>query len=238
MTRDPWKRAYDRKRLESGGGDPRRDPPRQRWIGPAPIALSIALLALLGTGLYAAWHYRTQWLPRFRAELPPAVAEHVPVQRQHIDFGALELGVGHGLVLLGDYLDLISGTRELEPDWQVKQTGTGTLRLENDGILVYVKDGLIQTYTLDVDRFFAAEKWRPWHSEWRRAGISPDLTWIAYSGEEQQPGQTEDLYVSPDAVKLAEGWMHRAFNLEFQGGRLVRLEGRLEFGPGEDAAGG
>jgi len=238
MPRDPWKRAYDRRRLERGGGDPARDQPAVRWVSPRSVALAVALLALVATGVTAAWLYRATWLPRVREELPPSVAEHVPVPRVAVDFGALEQGVGHGLVLLGDYLDLISGTRELEPEWQVTQTGPDTLRLESDGIKVYVEDGLIRTYTLELPEFFASDRWREWHGDWREAGIMPELSWQALTGEEQQAtGKTEHLYISPESVKLDEGWLRRAFNLEFRDGSLRRLEGRLEFGPSDNGAG-
>jgi len=232
MARDPWKRAYDRKRLEGGGGDPRKDHQRLRRSSPAMPGLLVVLLLVLAGTAFIAWYYRSSWLPQVRQELPPAVAEHVPVPHVEVDYSALEHGVGHGLVLLGDYLDLISGTREMEPAWQVTQTGPQNLRLESDGIKVYVKDGLIQTYTLDVPQIFISEKWKAWRKEWKEAGIFPELTWQEFSGEEQQPrGETEHLYVSDEAVRLPAGWMHRAFNLVFEGGVLRRIEGRLEFGP-------
>jgi len=240
MAQDPWKRAYDRKRLGSAPpAEARGATPTDKWLGPAPIALGLALLALIVTGVTAAWIYRASWLPQVREELPPAVAQHVPVPRVVVDYSALEQGVGHGLVLMGSYLDLIDQTREMEPDWQVTQTGANTLRLESDGIKVYVQDGLIRTYNLDVARFFISGKWKDWRAEWQQAGIFPELSWLEFTGEEPRPGEkTEHLYISAESVKLKEGWMHRAFNLVFRGGKLAQLEGRLNFGPSDIAGGG
>lgn len=239
MARDPWKKAYDRKRLGGNPPELRNAKPKDKWLSPAPIALGLALLALIITGATAAWIYRARWLPQVREELPQQVAEHVPVTRVDVDYSALEHGVGHGLVLLGSYLDLIDGTREMEPDWQVTQTGSDTLRLESDGIKVYVQDSLIRTYTLEVPEFFISKKWESWRAEWQKAGISPELSWLQFTGENPKPGEkTEHLYVSSEAIKLKEGWMHRAFNLVFVGGSLRRIEGRLDFGPSDTSAGG
>ena len=235
MSRDPWKRAYNLKKLnrapEKKGriSTPAIRGRRRIW----PVVL-LVLLVLIAGGAYAAWHYRSLWIPRYRDKLPEVVADVVKEPRVYVDYTALEQGLGVHLSILGDYLDLIASTRDGEPAWDVKQTGGGTLRLESDGIKVYVQDGAIQTYKIDMRALFESERWQDWLPAWRDAGLSPDLTWTAFTGEEEMPmGATEYLYVCDDGINTAGGWRHPAFNLEFHGGWLRRIEGRYEFGPTE-----
>jgi hypothetical protein len=99
------------------------------------------------------------------------------------------------------------------------------------GLKVYVGGELIQTYTLDLAVVYSAPCWRKWLPELHRAGITPQLTYTAFTGQEQAPaGKLERVVEGRESVQSSEGWVHRAFGLHFEGGRLRSIDGRVAFG--------
>ncbi len=237
MTHEPWKRAAQLskvKRLGKNGGQGRPAPRIVRRTSWGTIIVLLLLIVLIG-GFIAAWLMRGWWVPRYKDKLPGAVAGHVEEPRVYVDYRLLEEGLGADLKLFGDYLDLISTTRDWRDDWKVTQTGPDTLRLENTGIKVYVKDGVIDTYLVDVKVLFEDKKWGPWVKHWRDANLTPDLTWTAWSGSDSDaPGIVEEQYESSASIRRGDGWVHPVYVLTFRGNWLRRVEGRYNFGPAAD----
>jgi hypothetical protein len=231
VSREPWKRAAQLSRLQQrrkpGPSRPGRTPGSFNFGACALIAGLVLLVAVALT----AWLSRNWWIPRYRDRLPEVVAESVKEPRVYPDFVALEQGMGAGLVVFGDYTDLIAGTRDWRTDWQVTQTGPENLRLEATGIRVYIRGGMIETYNIDLQALLEDEQWAGWRPAWERAGLTPDLTWPAYSGEQEMPGGLqEDIVVSDKAVKHGANWVRPAWALQFHNGWLRRIEARIEFG--------
>lgn len=196
------------------------------WVGFGLFVLLLGFVALL-------WFNRGWWIPRYRDSLPVVVARGLSEPRIYPDFIALELGMDAKLIVFGDYLDLLKATRDWHNDWEVKQTGPTTLRLETTGISVNVVNGQIETYMLNLDRIFADEGWEGWLPSWREAQLTPDLTYTALTGElEAPPGLAEYTYTSPNSVKHGPSWVQPVWILHFQGGWLKRIESRFLIGTG------
>ena len=196
------------------------------WVGFGLVVSMLGVVALL-------WFYRGWWIPRYRDSLPVFVAQELVEPRVYPDFMALEEGMDAKLVVFGDYLDLLKATRDWHNDWEVKQTGPNTLRLETTGISVHVVNGQIETYLLNLDRVFADEGWNGWLPSWREAQLTPGLSYSALTGEkENPPGLAEYTYTSAKSVKHGRNWVKPVWVLHFHGGWLKRIESRFLIGEG------
>ncbi len=190
------------------------------------------LVLLLGIAALL-WFNRGWWIPRYRDSLPDVVANELTEPRVYPDFIALEQGMDAKLIVFGDYLDLIAATRDWHNDWKVKLTGPTTLRMETTGISVNVLDDGIETYMLNLDRIFEDEAWAGWLPSWRAAGLTPDLTYTALTGEQEVPqGLAEFEYISQTSVKHGASWVKPVWVLHFHGGFLRRIESRFQIGAG------
>lgn len=239
MSQEPWKRAYQlsamRKGPQPGGPDGR--PPRPKigrgrnWCG---IILLAGILLVLGVAV-AAYFTRGWWFPRYRQQLPQqveqAIVDTAPEPRIDIDYRAFETGLGIELLIFGDYLDVLNAANDWGVDWKLTDTGAGTQRIVGEGLRIYVKQGRISSYEIELAEVFASGAWQPWQEELRRAGLSPDTTWTAVTGEaEMPPGIVEREIHSGNDVKVDGGWAHAVWELYFRGGWLTRIVGGMEVG--------
>ncbi len=240
MAQDPWKRAYQMQRLTQAGAPagPEKPPPRRSRLN---IALLILALLALGAAGYFAWLSRDRWsqllaqeLPGMREKLPEPVREAVPVPLRQVDQGALETGLGIHLTVFASSYDLIAATREWGVEWRLTSMGGERARLSASGVKVYANAGIIESYDLDVAQVFAAPEWKPWHSQLRRAGISPELTWQLLTGEQDAAaaaGNLEYEYRNRHSVQRSEGTARQAFLLRFTDGYLRHVAGQISLGP-------
>jgi len=231
MPLDPWKRAHIlSRRADLRAAQVRPAHRRPSWRVVLAVVLCVAATAVLACGL-ALWQNRALWLGVVREELPAPVKHALPVPRTSVDIEALESGLGIELRQFGNYLDLVKATRDWNPGWEISASGSGHLRMVAPGLKVYVAGELIETYTLDLAVVYSAPCWRKWLPELRRAGITPQLTYTAFTGQEQAPaGELERVVEGRESVQGPEGWVHRAFGLHFEGGRLRSIDGRVAFG--------
>ena len=83
-----------------------------------------------------------------------------------------------------------------------------------------------------MPQVFVTPRWKPWLPALRKAGLSPELSWQALTGGQEPPSGTREYeYANARAVQLGQEWARQAFVLRFEGGVLVRLEGRTNYGP-------
>jgi hypothetical protein len=238
MAQDPWRRAYQLSRQKQAGDapqpglDPARKPPRAP--GFPWLRIVLLLLAFLGLGGLGAWAWlsRERWVPQVREKLPEPVKEAVPAPRVRVDRTALEDGLGIRLAVFGDYDELLAATREWKVDWRLTAMGPGRVRLEAPGVKAYAGPGGIESYIVNVPQVLITPCWKRWLPVLRKAGLSPELSWQALTGEQEPPsGAREYQYANSKAVQLGSEWARQAFVLRFEGGVLVRLEGRTNYGP-------
>jgi hypothetical protein len=234
MSKDPWRKAYQLSRIKRESEPKPGQPPARVVIRRAfpwgPVVSTAVLVLVLGGGA-AAWFTRGWWLPRYKPELPPVVTENIAEPRVTVDYTAVEEGLGIKLCILGDYLDLVAATRDLGFEWELKQLGGEQLRLEAPGLLVYATQGQIWNWKLDLDKVFADQRWAGLQSALRKAGLSPDLTWAALTGEAATPAGVKEQVVRSSAKRqMPQGWAHPNYVLAFTDSWLKRVEGRIEFG--------
>jgi hypothetical protein len=239
MPQEPWKRARQLHELRQAGiksaanaGQPRPVIIRRpRWSA----VVGWTLLVLLLGGAATAYFTRGWWFPRYRAELPPKVEQVVeqvaPEPAVTLDYQALESGLGIGLRIFGDYLDVLNATNDWGVTWQLTDTGNGTQRCGAPGLLLYVEGGRIRSYELDLPTVFATPAWQPWYQDLKRAGITPDLTWTALTGESEMPGGVaeREIHSSTDS-EWAGGPAHAVWKLAFSDGWLRYLNGGITIG--------
>jgi hypothetical protein len=235
MAKDPWKRAHDLSRLrEHSAVEQPAEARAARRIGCGTV-IAIALAVLVVGGAAVLFFTRGWWWPRYRAALPEplqeVVADVAPEPPADVDWHVLETGLDVELRMFGDYNLFVGATRAWEPGVKLISTGNDTWRLTAPGVRVHVRNGLVWTYELDLPLIFAEECWREWWPALREAGLTPDLTWTALTGEEEQPvGGTDYTYRSTRSTRVAEGWVYPVFILYFADGWLRRVEGAIDFG--------
>lgn len=234
MPQEPWKRARQLQDLRHAGVQPASAAPppklkrRPRWLR----VLGWLLLALILGGAVAAYFTRGWWFPRYRGMLPPvvenAVEQAAPEPAMTLDYQALESGLGIELRIFDDYLDVLNATNDWGLDWKLIDTGNGTLRCSAPGLTLYIEQGRIRSYELDLETVFATEAWELWRKDLERAGLSPDLTWTALTGEEEMPrGIAEREIHSANDSQWAGGPAHAVWKLQFHDGWLRYLNGGI-----------
>jgi hypothetical protein len=239
MPQEPWKRARQLQDLKQAGVKPAKvqGAPRPviqrspRW----PQVLGWLLLLLILGGGVAAYLTRGWWFPRYRNQFPPKVEQAVeqvaPEPAVTLDYQALESGLGIELCIFGSYLSVLNATNDWGLDWRLADTGNDTQICTAPGLRVYVEQGRIRSYELDLAAVFASEAWKPWYKDLKRAGISPDLTWTALSGESEMPGGIAEREIhSSTNAQWAGGPAHAVWKLQFQDGWLRYLNGGITVG--------
>lgn len=239
MAQDPWKKAYLLSQTRQAGspaaGPP---PPRLRRAPRWGCIIGSLLLLILAGGAAAAWYWRDAWLPRHYAKLPAPVKQAVPEPQVQVDLQALDDGLGVELTMFGDYKDFIAATREWRPEWKLSQ-GEGQQRLSAPGVKVYIRDGLIFTYELDIPRLFTEPAWAPWRSALSAAQLTPELSYTALTGEQAAPpGESEVKLHGKREQDVAGGWASAVYILGFRDNQLRRVVGGVDFGPVTGAAAG
>ncbi len=239
MPQEPWKRARQLHELKQAGIKPApkasqaRPVQDRRNLWRALLGWIIVILVLsLGA---AAYFFRGLWIPRYREAMPPGlervVQEVAPEPQVTLDYQALEGGLGIELRIFGDYLDVLKATNTWGVQWQLTDTGAGTSRCTAPGVKLYVEQGRIRSYELDVAQVFEDAAWKPWRSELKRAGISPDLTWTALTGETEMPrGMAEREIHSSNDAQWAGTTAHAMWKLQFTDGWLRYLNGGITVG--------
>jgi len=242
MAQDPWKKAYLLSKALRAGQAPKGGVAKPlgqvdravRPTGRTPnwgCIIGVSLLVLLAGAGVALWLFRWWWVPRYRPELPKPVQQALPEPRVQVDVVALDSGLGVDLVMFGDYLAFVNATRDWGPGWTLSNAG-GEQRLSADGVKVYVRDGLIMTYDLNLQQIYADNKWLPWQTALRKAQLTPDLTYSALTGGQEMPaGDSEVKLKGQQQAKLKDGWASAVYILHFQDGWLRRVVGAVEFGP-------
>ena len=238
MAKDPWKRAYDIDQLKlAGSAQP--GPARPRFGRGRSLSscswLLIGALALIIAAAVVLYFTRGWWLPRAAEPVIEALEEAVPAEvldlGPSVDWHAVERGLDVELRLFGDYNLFVGATRTWEPGLSVISTGPDTWRLKAPGVLIYVQEGLIWTYELDLGEIYAEPRWEQWWPSLREAGLTPDLKWEDATGEPERPrGHSEHGYRGPRSTRLKDGWAYPVWVLHFSDGRLARLEGGIDFG--------
>ena len=236
MPQEPWKRARQLHELKQAGVKPAKSAAqprpeivrRPRW----PAILGWTLLVLILGGAAAAYFTRGWWFPRYRDALPTRVVEAVeevaPEPQVTLDYQALEAGLGIELCVFGDYLDVLKATNTWCAEWQLTDTGAGTSRCTAPGLRLYVENGRIRSYELDIAMVFEDEAWKPWRADLKRAGFSPDLTWTALTGESEMPaGVAEREIHSSNDTQWNGVPAHAVWKLQFQDGWLRYVNGAM-----------
>jgi hypothetical protein len=245
MAQDPWKRAHDISQLKQAGIQAPDDPPRLIRGRPAGrlscgCVVAVILVAIVIGGGATLYFTRGWWLPRYRDQLPAPVVQAVqqvaPEPAADLDLHYLSSGLDVELRQFQEYGLFVGAMRERDVVLKVIATGGNSWRLSGEGVLVYVQDGLIWTYQLDLGVIFADERYRQWLPAFRHAGLTPDLTWTALTGETEMPsGHTEQSYRSESAARLPDGWAHSVYTLHFSDGFLRRIEAGINFGASSQA---
>lgn len=254
MAQDPWKRAHQIKRLReqqardqahaSGRAADHETQRRLSGLGLRRRSLRPAVAAWLMVGILllggaAAWYLRDTWLPRLKQEIrdePEAVrkvVEALPEERVVLDSSAMDSGLGFGLRLDGDYLEMLAHMREQDPGWKVTASGGDTARLTAPGATVKVIGGRIQNYELQLEPLFAADGWNPWLQGLEDAHLSPQLAWTSLTGEKEMPEGASEREISGKSFKRADGWVTPVYILRFSDGYLRSIELAIRFGVAE-----
>jgi hypothetical protein len=167
-------------------------------------------------------------IPKYAAQLPEPVAETVgraELPRQEIDVAALDGGLGIGLAVGGDYLNLVGATRDWGIEWKLVELGGGNTRLSAPGLTAYAARGKLTGYVLDLKVVFAEERWAPWRKALTGAGLSPELNWRTATGEAQMPqGTTEHVLTGRGGQEFAGENANTSYTLYFRDGWLKRVE--------------
>jgi hypothetical protein len=246
MSKDPWKKAHELSRirqdqLRAARGKPEQlyQPPRVRSRWSFSLVVSL-ILVLLIAGAVVAYFTRALWWPQASGHLPEQVTEAVeeaaPELRPSIDWHALDKGLGANLKQFTSYLDFVSQVEEWGAQDKLKliSTGEGRWRLTAPGVKVYVQDGLIWTYELELSKIYASECWEPWWPELRKAGLVPEYTWEDMTGDPDfPPGHAEQRMRRTPSTRVREGWVYPVFILHFDYGKLSELEAAVDYGVSE-----
>jgi hypothetical protein len=238
MAQDPWRKAYNLTRSRTPAdarpgtrtgklpADLRRRPAAWPWI-------ALLLLATGGAGYYL-WHERGVLIPKYADGLPAPMAktvEQTPLPRQELDIAAMDGGLGIGLNIDGDYLNLIGATRGWGVEWKLVELGSGNARLTAPGVIVYAARGRISGYKLEIKEVFRNELWQPWRKELSQAGLNPELNWRTATGEAQMPkGMTEHVVTGRSGHSFAGENAESSYMLYFRDGWLTRIEAGLSTG--------
>jgi hypothetical protein len=236
MSKEPWKRAYNLTRTRQAGLPAGASPaaaaehaPRPRLSGGA--AFAVLLLALLLAGGWYLWAQRGVLIPRYSKRLPAPVAQvadKTPLPAARVDAAQLDSGLGIGLALGSNYLELVSATEPWKVNWTITVLGQGHLRLTAPGVKVYSDGGKISGYDLDVKQVYAEKSWAPWQDALRRAGVSPDQNWRTATGAAEMPhGATESTLRGGGGHDFGGEPANSFFTLHFASGWLVRVEAGL-----------
>lgn len=246
MAQDPWKRAHQIKRLrdqQARDGSPagKAGPPLILRRKKAPL-LSWAIALLLLGGLFAAWYYRDLWLPRLREEVVSnapepvrKVAQKIPEKQVRLDAQLFDRGLGMGLRLDADYLELLAAMRDSDPGWKLTSTGVSSVRLSAPGAVVSAVGGRVQNYELQIDQIYASEAWRPWLKGLQEAQLSPELRYTALSGDEEAPVGESKYELKGESFQRSDGWVTPVYILRFIDNKLRSLELAIKFGVAEPA---
>jgi hypothetical protein len=186
-------------------------------------------------GGYAAWYYRSWWLPRAAEKLekaPEPIQEAVkamPEPQVEIDIRMMALGFGIGLQPQGDYLHMLNVTRELDPGWKLSTAGRH-VELRAPGVWVTAVDGKIMNYELDLKAMYGEPKWEPWRENFASAGLSPDVTYKAVTGEEAPHNEVDYEVRGNRPLRREGGWMTPVWILHFSDGWLREVKMVVELG--------
>lgn len=248
MSKDPWKKAHDLSRIRQQqqlaadhASKQLFEPPRSRPRWSFSLVVSVVVILLVG-GAAAAYFTRSIWWPqvgpRLPEELTGVVEEAAPELRPTVDWHALDKGLGADLRQFTSYLDFVDAVREWGAGKQLKliSTGEGRWRVTATGVKVYVQDGMIWTYELELNKIYAAAEWNPWWPELRAAGLVPELSWEDVTGDPNfPPGHAEHRMRRTPATRVREGWVYPVFILHFSYGKLTSLEAAVDYGVSEPA---
>lgn len=233
---DPWRKAYTLSRARTPadalpGTRTGKPPPHLRPRRPFWPWLLLILLTAGGAGGWYLWQQRGVLIPKYAGQLPAPVAKQVeqtPLPRQELDVPLLDGGLGIGLAIGGDYLNLIGATRDWDVEWKLTELGSGNSRATAPGLTVYSEQGRIRGYVLDIKDVFAAGEWQPWYKELLRAGLGPELNWRTATGDAEMPqGVTEHLLKGRGGYSWGGRDSNAAYTLYFRDGWLTRVEGGL-----------
>jgi len=246
MSKDPWKKAHDLSRIRQDLPPPAAAAMRRHYgtvqqrsrVSFSLVVGIIVLILVLGAG--AAYWARALWWPQTSEHLPEPVAEAVesavPELRPSVDWHALDKGLGADLRQFTSYLDFVNNVRRwgAEDQLNLLSTGEGRWRVTAPGIRVYVQDGLIWTYELELSKIYAEDAWKPWWPDLRAAGLVPELTWEDVTS---MPRPAEDHTEFPmrrtPSTRVREGWVYPVYKLHFDQGKLSSMEAAVEFGVSE-----
>jgi len=200
----------------------------------------LTLILVIG-GTAALYFTRGLWLPRYSEELPRPVVDVVkdvaPEPRRDVDWRALERGLGADLIPFTDYLLFVGKLGDWNVTPRLVETGGGTWQVRAPGMVVYVQQGVIFTYNIDLEHVFRDDRWEQWWPALKDANLSTDLTWTALTGESEMPtGATRHSYRSDRSTHLADGWVYPVYTLHFQDGWLRQIELEVEFGVSDESA--
>lgn len=243
MSKDPWKKAHDLSRIRQNLPPPaaavmQREygiaQPRRR-LSYSLVAGIVLVVLVLGAG--AAYWARALWWPKASEHLPEPVTEAVestvPELRPSVDWHALDKGLGADLKQFTSYLEFVDNARSWGAGDQLKliSTGEGRWRVTAPGLRMYVQDGLVWTYELELAQIYADDAWKPWWPDLRAAGLVPELTWEDVTGD---PNPPHDHAVYPmrrtPSTRVREGWVYPVFKLHFDRGKLSSVEAAVQFG--------
>ena len=165
---------------------------------------------------------------------PIQTAAMVPEQlpADNVNYQAFDQGLGIGLVVFGDYLELLNATAQFSVDWRFIRFDEEYTRLEGPGISIYAKRWSIWQWSIDLDYVFSHDDASWLRDKIAAAGFSPDLTWTAVTGTPWTGDKSrEHLHIQQQLIQTAVGSGYPAYVLVFKNGRLSRIEGRLEIQP-------
>jgi hypothetical protein len=241
MAQDPWKRAYELSKLAPQQPQAEAPQPQRRW--PLVLGLIVVMLCLASLGAYLLGYVP---LGKDASGPPETLAQTLPVLPGirpgpiELDVDFIDTGLGIGLALHEDYLDLLSATRDWGVPWEVKTTSPATLRVTAHGVTVFVRDGMIETFELDLQEIYDGgpagkpEMWKAWVPELQQAGLIPGTDYERYAGTGGGSEQSMKYVHGRRTVQSTTGWVHPVYALTFVRSKLRGFKGGQKFGPEAD----
>jgi hypothetical protein len=231
MARDPWKRAYELTQSPPPPAPPPYREPRGRgWLW----FLALVLLGGLATAAWMLGYLKPPGSETVTEALPEPVERVLPKREGDVvvDVTALDDGLGIELRLYGDYLDVIAATQEWKIPWEIKTTGGGTLRVTAPGITMFTRQGLVQTYELDLQELEDATVeggallWAAWLPQLRRAGLDRALDQEQFSGLQPAAGESNTFYLAGERdITVGRGTVKPQYLLRFRQNELAIVKG-------------